>query len=221
MSLTDMLDSDSRDSRRQNRISGVVPAVVTNNRDSEGLGRVKVRYPWLSEENESDWAKVMTFMAGAGRGGYFLPEVGDEVLVAFEHGDINFPYIIGAIWNSEDTPPESNGDGGNHIRKLVSRSGHEILFNDDAEGRCEKIEIRTSAGHRILLDDAGGREQIEIADHSGRNTIVIDSAQNRITIESGANLDIKAQMISIEASAAMEIKSNGDMTIQGAMVRIN
>ena len=221
MSLNDLLNNDSRDSRRLNRVSGIVPAIVTNNQDSEGLGRVKVRYPWLSEENESDWAKMMTFMAGEGRGGYFLPEVGDEVLVAFEQGDINYPYVIGAVWNSEDSPPETNNDGSNNIRKITSRSGHEIVFNDDAQGQSEKIEIHTNAGHRIALDDSTGQEKIEIVDKSGNNTIVIDSVQNSITIESAANLNFKAQIITIEANASMEIKSNGNLTLQGALVRIN
>jgi uncharacterized protein involved in type VI secretion and phage assembly len=221
MSLNDLTDSDSRESRRRNRINGIVPAIVTNNQDPDGLGRVKVRFPWLSEENESDWAKVMTFMAGDGRGGYFLPEVGDEVLVAFEHGDINYPYVLGSVWNAEDAPPETNGDGNNNIRKITSRSGHEIVLNDDAQGQSEKIEIHTNAGHRITMDDSAGQEKIEIVDKSGNNTVVIDSVQNSIAIESALTLNIKAETISIEANASMEIKSNGNLTIQGTLVRIN
>lgn len=221
MSLNNLIDNDSRESRRRNRVNGIVPAIVTNNQDADGLGRVKVRFPWLSEENESDWAKVMTFMAGDGRGGYFIPEVGDEVLVAFDHGDINYPYVLGAVWNGEDTPPETDGDGANNIRKITSRSGHEIVFNDDARGRSEKIDIHTNAGHRITLDDSAGQEKIEIVDKSGNNTVVIDSVQNSIAIESAFTLSIKAQTISIEANASMDIKSNGNLTIQGTLVRIN
>lgn len=221
MSLNDLLTNDSRENRRRNRVNGIVPAIVTNNQDSEGLGRVKVRYPWLSENNESDWAKVMTFMAGGSRGGYFLPEVGDEVLVAFEQGDINYPYVIGAVWNMQDSPPETNSDGNNNIRKITSRSGHEILFNDDAQGQSEKIEILTNAGHRVALDDSTGQEKIEIIDKSGNNTIVIDSVQNSISIESAAALNIKSPTISIEADASLEIKSNGNLTLQGTLVRIN
>jgi uncharacterized protein involved in type VI secretion and phage assembly len=163
----------------------------------------------------------MSFMAGAERGGFFLPEVGDEVLVAFEHGDINYPYVIGALWNSEDPPPETNRDGNNNFRKITSRSGHEIIFNDDEQGGAEKLEIHTNAGHQIILDDSTGQEKIEIVDKTENNSIKIDSVQNSITIESSANLNIKAQTITIEANASLELKATGNLTIQGAMVRIN
>lgn len=221
MTISDLLNNREQNQTRTTRISGVVSAIVTNNQDDEGLGRIKVMFPWLSEDNESDWAKVLSFMAGNERGGYFLPEVGDEVLVAFEQGNINFPYIIGALWNAEHPPPESNTDGNNTIRKITSRSGHEIIFNDDQERGEEKIEIITNSGHKILMDDSTGNEKIEIMDKTGNNYIKIDSVQNSITVESSTSLNIKGQIISIEADASMEIKSNGTLTIQGSVVRIN
>ena len=79
------------------RITGVVIGIVTNNNDPDRLGRVKVRFPWLSGSTESHWARVATPMAGNGRGLYFLPEVDDEVLVLFERGDVRFPFVIGAL----------------------------------------------------------------------------------------------------------------------------
>src|SRR2546426_9457473 len=84
---------------REKKLYGVVAGIVTNNEDPDGLGRVKIRFPWLSEDNESWWARIAAPMAGKERGAYFLPEVDDEVLVAFEHGDVNFPYVLGALWN--------------------------------------------------------------------------------------------------------------------------
>jgi uncharacterized protein involved in type VI secretion and phage assembly len=84
------------------RITGVVIGIVTNNQDPDRLGRVKVRFPWLSGGTESHWARVATPMAGNGRGLYFLPEVDDEVLVLFERGDVRFPFVIGALWNGKD-----------------------------------------------------------------------------------------------------------------------
>jgi uncharacterized protein involved in type VI secretion and phage assembly len=221
MSLIDILDTPRENPTRSRRIAGVVPAIVTDNRDSAGLGRVKVSFPWLSNENESGWAKVMSFMAGDNRGGFFLPEVGDEVLVSFEQGDINYPYVIGALWNSVHLPPSSNEDGNNNIRKITSRSGHEIIFYDDDRGGEEKLEVHSKAGHRITLDDSSGSAKIAIVDKTGSNTIVIDSVQNTITIESAANLAVKAKVVSIEASAAMELKSRGELTLQGALIRIN
>lgn len=218
MSILDLLRSEEHDVRR---IYGIAGGIVTNNQDPEGLGRVKIRFPWLSDNNETDWVRIATLMAGGERGSFFLPEVGDEVLVAFEHGDINHPYVIGALWNGVDRPPETNSDGKNNIRKIRSRSGHEIIFNDDDTTMQEKVEIHTSGGHRIVLDDSAGRESIEVVDKTGSNRITIDSVQNSITIESALKLRIKATVIEIEGTASLTLKSNAVLTIQGLPVKIN
>jgi uncharacterized protein involved in type VI secretion and phage assembly len=218
MSILDALNVGRRD---VGHAAGVAAGIVTNNHDPDGLGRIKVRFPWLSDSNETNWIRITTTMAGAGRGAFFLPEVGDEVLVAFEHGDINRPFVIGALWNGVDTPPETNSDGNNNIRKIRSRSGHEIIFDDNNTAMQEKIEIHTNAGHTITLDDSAGQEKIEIVDKTGNNKISIDSVQNSMEIESAMQLKIKSQMIEIEAGAAMTIKAGATLTIQGAIVKIN
>ena len=122
----------SPDDKKEGRLYGVVFGIVTNNKDPEGLGRVKVKLPWMADELESNWARVVTPMAGAQRGIYFLPEVDDEVLVAFEHGSAEHPYVLGALWNGKDKPPESNSDGKNNTRTIRSRSGHVIRLTDTA-----------------------------------------------------------------------------------------
>jgi uncharacterized protein involved in type VI secretion and phage assembly len=129
--------------------------------------------------------------------------------------------VIGACWNKEDKPPEINSDGKNNIRKIKSRSGHEIIFNDDHEKGQEQFQIHTKAGHSILLDDSTGREKIEIKDKTGSNVISIDSVTNTITIQSAATLKLKAAMIEIEAQTTLSIKAGAMMTIQGALVKIN
>src|SRR5262245_22538227 len=105
-SLLDLLRPP--DERSAGRIYGVVPGVVTSNDDPEKLGRVKLRFPWLSDEVESGWARVALPAAGNLRGVYMLPEVDDEVLVAFEQGDVRFPYVVGGLWSSKLPPPEEN-----------------------------------------------------------------------------------------------------------------
>ena len=199
----------------------VVVGIVTNNQDPNGMGRVKVKFPWLAGNTESHWARIASPMAGKNRGMVFLPEVNDEVLVAFEHGDLNRPYVLGALWNGMDQPPEGNKDGKNNIRKISSRSGHEIIFNDDSTARKEKIEVHTKAGHKILLDDSAGQEKIEIKDKTGKNVIKMDSVQNSITLSSAMKLDIDAQMIELKAKGMMTLKAGATLTIQGAMVKIN
>ena len=86
-------------------VAGPVVGIVTNNEDPGGLGRVKLFLPWPSDENETDWARVCTPMAGKERGIFFLPEVEDEVLVVFEHGDPRRPVVLGGLWNGVDKPP--------------------------------------------------------------------------------------------------------------------
>jgi uncharacterized protein involved in type VI secretion and phage assembly len=218
MSILDALRGNEKE---VGRVYGVAAGIVTNNHDPDELGRVKVKFPWLSDDNETDWVRIATLMAGSERGSFFLPEVGDEVLVAFEHGDINRPFVIGALWNGIDKPPETNSDGQNNIRKIKSRSGHEIIFNDDSSAGQEKIEIHTKAGHKIVLDDSAGQEKIEIIDRTESNKVTIDSLQNAISIESGLQLSIKSQKIDIEAGAMLTLKAGAALTIQGALVKIN
>lgn len=218
MSISDALGMNDTS---EGQINGVAAGIVANNQDPEGLGRIKISFPWLSDNNETGWVRIATLMAGSQRGTFFLPEVGDEVLVAFEHGDINHPYVIGALWNGVDNPPETNSDGKNNIRKIRSRSGHEIVFNDDGTAKQEKIEIHTNAGHKIILDDSAGQEKIEIIDKTGSNKITIDSVQNAINIECGMQLKIKANMIEIAADSMMTIKAGATLTIQGTLVKIN
>jgi uncharacterized protein involved in type VI secretion and phage assembly len=203
--------ADLNSGEEQKRNYGVVIGVVTNNQDPESLGRVKLKFPWRDASDESNWARVATLMAGNDRGTYFLPEVGDEVLVSFDHGDITQPYVIGALWNGKDKPPEKNSDGKNNTRMIKSKSGHKIILNDE-QGK-EKIDITTKAGNQITLDDSAGNEKIQIKDKTGSNSIVIDAAQNSISLSSKMKISIQAQMI--------EIKAGSTLNLQGALVKIN
>jgi uncharacterized protein involved in type VI secretion and phage assembly len=216
-----ILDALREDDKSVGKVLGVVAGIVTDNQDPDGLGRVKVKFPWLSDNNETDWARISTLMAGGERGSFFLPEVEDEVLVAFEHGNINRPYVIGALWNAVDKPPETNSDGKNNIRKIRSRSGHEIIFDDNKSDGQEKVEIHTKAGHKIVLDDSIGQEKIEIVDKTGSNSIVIDSVQNSIAISASLQVKIKAAVVEIEADSMLTIKAGAILTLQGSLVKIN
>jgi uncharacterized protein involved in type VI secretion and phage assembly len=215
MNLLELIVDREEEMARLGRVTGVVIGVVTNNQDEEGMGRVKVRFPWLGEADESHWARIATPMAGKERGVYFLPEVDDEVLVAFEHGDVRFPYVLGALWNGVDKPPADNGDGKNNLRLIKSRSGHTIKLNDE-----------------------DGKETIEIIDKSEKNSIVIDTTKNSITITSekditltatkgtikldAQKIEIKSSADSkIEAGAGMDVKASATMNVKGATVNIN
>jgi uncharacterized protein involved in type VI secretion and phage assembly len=216
MSLYDILANGPQQESDANKIVGVAVGVVTNNKDPENLGRVRVKFPWFSDNDESQWARIATFMAGKNRGALFLPEVDDEVLVAFEHGDMRRPYIIGALWNGVDTPPEEfANDGKNNLRLIRSRSGH-----------------------LIKLDDTDGGEKIEVIDKSGKNSIVIDAKENTITITSDKDIVLKAAKgkislqskeielkstagAKIQAGSEMTLQASGNMTVKGSVVNIN
>lgn len=219
MSLYDLLQPNGEGQSEQGAIKGVAIGIVTKNKDDSGLGRVKVRFPWRENNQESYWARIAAPMAGSGRGTYFLPEVDDEVLVAFEREDIGHPYIIGALWNGKDKPPADNTDGANNIRKIKSRSGHELIFDDKTN--CEKVEIHTKAGHKLVLDDTMGSQKIEITDKGGSNSIVIDLITKSIAIKSDVAIDITSKKINIKADAMMTIDGGGMLTLTGGVIKIN
>lgn len=230
MSLLDIVQS------RGTKINGVVVGIVTNNKDPDELGRVKVKFPWLSDEDESDWVRISSPMAGKDIGIFILPEVNDEVLVVFEHGNIDMPYIIGSLWNGKDKPPETNSDGKNNIKLIKSRSGH-IIRIDDTEGE-EKIEIVDKGEENKICIDSSNKK-IEIVDKTGENKICIDSSNKKISIECGGDIGlsaskgkiaINAKEIEIKSTSSakievstggMDLKASGTMKIKGSMVNIN
>lgn len=154
MNLVELLAQSQGHDAVVGKVYGAVIGVVTSVDDPDTLGRVKVSYPWLQDDVESPWARVVGFMAGKNRGAVFRPEVDDEVLLVFEHGDMRRPYIIGALWNGKDAIPDERGeDKKNDIRLIKSRSGHTIIF-DDSDGN-ELITINDKHGNTIELNANG------------------------------------------------------------------
>jgi uncharacterized protein involved in type VI secretion and phage assembly len=214
--MTDgLLDLFVPDEPRANgQVFGVAVGIVTDNKDPNGLGRVRVRFPWLGDATASFWARVATPMAGKERGVYFLPEVDDEVLVAFHHGRVDAPVVLGGLWNGKDKPPADNADGRNNIRVIKSRSGH-----------------------LVRLDDSDGKEKIEIIDKSGKNKLVIDTAANTVTIAADADIVIQSangklalsgKIVEIKStdsaeigSKAVKVNADGHLTLKGQNVDIN
>jgi uncharacterized protein involved in type VI secretion and phage assembly len=217
----------------RNKIFGVVVGIVTNNKDPDGKYRVKVRFPWLpnggaSNSEESAWCRIATFMAGGGRGAFFLPEVDDEVLIAFEHGDIARPYVVGALWNGTDKPTYDNKGGKNNVRGFTSRSGHVMEFCDDKENKKEKITIKSSSGARIVVSDEDQKEKTEIYDAKEDNYVLIDVHNKKITIETKTGdmllkcketFTVEAKNIKMKSDecTTLEVGKNYDMKAQSNM----
>lgn len=155
------------------RMNGVISARVTAHFDPRKMGRVQVRYDW-QEEGSTSWARMTTPHAGHDRGFMFMPEVGDEVLVAFEHGDPERPYVVGCLWNGVDHAPREEFWGAdiepNDVKRIVTRSGHRVQFSDK-QGK-EAITIATPDKLKISM--------LERSDETGRSMILVHSADGDI-----------------------------------------
>ena len=197
-------------------IAGVVTGVVTDAGDPNSLGRVKVQFQWLSEDYVSDWARVAMPGAGPSRGVVWLPEVGDEVLVAFEHGDVRRPMVLGGFWNSTDTaPPYGVPNGKPNARALVSLKGHKIVLHDESDG---SIELATPKGLTVLLDDDNGRISIK----AGGGAKLVIEADGDISISGQGNVAIKAgASLSLSGASGLELKSDATTTVKGQMLQLN
>ena len=127
-----LIEMPHQTAQRANKLRGVHLAIVVDNKEGDGNPgyRVKIKLPWLSADDVTYWARIAVPMAGNKRGTYFLPEVDDQVLVVFEHGDIERPIVIGALWNDKQKPPQSNDDGKNDVKVIKSKTGHRLIIDD-------------------------------------------------------------------------------------------
>ena len=198
-----------KENENLNRIDSVVIGVVSDVNDLSNLGRVKVKYPWMpkdgSSELSSNWARVASPGGGKERGLFFTPEVDDEVLIAFEQGDVNFPYVVGSLWNKKDKPPKAP-------------SGSPVVA-----GKVNQRIVRSRSGHVIVLDDTSGKEMITVTDKTGKNTIVIDSAKNSmtftaqgdITLNAGGKLIMTSKAdFSVDSKTKVDIKAATQMKME-------
>lgn len=160
------------------RIYGVVTGIVKSLDDRKGRGRLQLEFPWLSGEQRSAWASVAVPLSGKDRGMYFMPEENDEVLVAFDQGHFEHPYVVGFLWNGVDKPPESS----NKNRVIKTPGGHTLRFEDADGGK--KVVLRSSGGLEVMLDDAGGKKVTVTTPQNGPS-ITLDVGGNSIELQGG------------------------------------
>jgi uncharacterized protein involved in type VI secretion and phage assembly len=201
------------------RWQGVVPAIVTNNLDPDNYGRIKVKFPWLADDKESNWARVSSVGAGSQRGLLWLPEVNDEVLVAFEQGDFNRPIILGGLWNGQDAMPESQANtvkNGKVVRRTwKTRLGHIIRFVDDDSEKY--IEIVDSAQGTTIKLDAQNKK----LDITCQGEVTIKST-GKTNVETTGNLDLKSSAnVSIKGAGNVNVEATGQLVLKGSVVNIN
>lgn len=181
----------------------LVVGVVTNNEDPDQQARVKVRFPTLSED-ESAWCRVVAPGAGEARGMQWLPEVGDEVLVGFEHDDKGRPIVLGGMWSQQDKPPEGAPTDGGQVtdRVMATRKDHRLVFTDDP---TSKIELK--------LGDADCLLHLEQSESklTGERKLVISAQQVEIKADQKLTLD----------AAMVELSASGSMTVSGKPIKLN
>lgn len=174
---------------------GVVVATVTDIDDPDGQGRVKIRLDWAPDAGGGDgyaaWARMATLFAGDNRGSWFIPDVGDEVLVAFEHGDPRRPYVLGGLWNGKDKPPQSMASG-NNLKVIRSRNGVKITL-DDKSGQ-ETLKLETPGGQKLTMKDGPGAVTIE---DSNGNSVKLETSG--ITITAAAKVTVNASQVAVSA----------------------
>ncbi|HZI18153.1 MAG TPA: phage baseplate assembly protein V [Pyrinomonadaceae bacterium] len=195
MTMTTTLLDVRAEAQERARLYGSYVALVTDISDPQHQGRVRVRLPWMPDDSGAGyeaWARLATLMAGADRGTWFVPDVGDEVLVTFEAGDPRRPFVVGALWNGSDSPPERmDGAGNNYKKSIVSRAGVRVTL-DDTDGQVS-LTLETPQQSIELKD--GGRS-VEIKDANG-NSIKLDASG--VTITAAAKVSISAGTMEISA----------------------
>jgi uncharacterized protein involved in type VI secretion and phage assembly len=203
-------------------VDSIVIGLVTNNSDPQNLGRVKVKFPYLTEQ-ESFWAPVLVPAAGKERGLSMLPVVGEQVVVAFENGDSSFPYVLGSVFNGKDTPGKelATDDG-----SFAMKSDHKALI-----AAQEEIKLRTEKGNWLIEVNSG--EITETVKSPGNYTGTFDGKHNltatgAIQLESKQSVTIKAPQITLEAQGTMSVKgatvsveSQGQLELKGVQVSVN
>ncbi|MGO4259045.1 phage baseplate assembly protein V [Lysobacter sp. TAB13] len=217
MRIVDLPAYESLLSERQpsgwgGRWHGVFVALVTDIKDPDNQGRVKIALPWSPDaggQRYEGWARLATLFGGDNRGSWFVPDVDDEVLVAFEHGDPRRPCVLGGLWNGKDKPPASmDGAGKNYKKVLRSRNGVQITL-DDQDGR-EQLLLETPGGQTFTLKDGPGA--VEIADSNG-NSIKLETAG--ITVTAAAKVTVNASQVAV--SAGMVTVDAGMSTFSGVL----
>jgi uncharacterized protein involved in type VI secretion and phage assembly len=200
-------------------VPGVFIGQVTNNDDPDHLGRVKLKFPWLSDSYESDWTRVASVGAGPSSGVVFLPEVDDEVLCACEFGDFRRIFVLSPLHNGKDKPHLGDGlvDGGKVKRRgIVSRRGHKLIFLDD-DGKSGVAMISSDGKLRVSLNES--RTEIHI---SSQGKITIDTASDAISIKGGSDVTIEAQgSLHLKGNAGVKVESSAVVEMSGSLIKLN
>ncbi len=189
--------SDGQSDGDAPRYFGVFPAIVTDIVDSESLGRIEVKFPWLGADGDTvrAWATLLTPYADDDQGFQVLPAVDTQVVVAFEAGDLRRPYIVGSCWNGREAMPEAPA-APNNKRLIKTRAGSLLEF-DDTPGAA-KVTLSMQSGHKLVLDDAAQEVKLQHAN----GCVITFNAGGQIEIQANATVEITASAVNVHAPMA-------------------
>ena len=225
-SLFGLTGSDGRNAAGGARCTGLVNGTVTDTKDPEGLGRVKVRFPWLSDEYASDWARTAQ-AGGTGGGEAFIPEVDDEVLVGFEQGFLDRPFVLAALYNGQDKP--GGGGGGQGAAGGAGAPGGGA-GNEDGEsvdpttGAVNKRAFGSKSGNKLeVLDAANGAQGVRLVTGDGKLKIALDRKGTTIVLHSDGTVQIDAkEKVSIKAGDGVALDAgDGALELSGGSVKLS
>ncbi|WP_018680472.1 VgrG-related protein [Actinokineospora enzanensis] len=213
--------------------SGLVTGIVSDVKDPAKLGRVKLAFPWLGKDYTSGWARMTQSGAGRNRGAVVLPEVGDEVLVGFEHGDFDAPFVLGCLHNGQDVPPAfakpvlDGGSGEVAVRGFVSRKGHRVEFVE-ADGITiasgdGKFVVRLDQANQVIEITSGKAVTVKAA-----NGVKVDAGQGAlelsgqsVSVKAVADVAVQGMTVSVKGQTQAELSASGAVVVSGGVVRIN
>jgi phage baseplate assembly protein V len=199
----------------ERKIFGVTVCQVVNNIDCNGQARVQLTLPWLP--GFQPWARISNQSAGNDAGSYFVPQIGDEVLVSFNHGDVREPYIVGSLWNTQDRPPAASPTDAVTTRRIRTPRGHQLTFDD----LQQQVILTTSANTTVTL----ALDKAEISTPSAKVTLGV---AGDVTISGNTKITLEAPVIEINGKTAVtingkavQIKATGACQVSGNPVNIN
>jgi uncharacterized protein involved in type VI secretion and phage assembly len=207
--------------KRKSWGNSVVVGKVTQNKDPDKRGRVRVTYPALSGDNEGWWARVVAPSAGKDRGLMMLPQVGDEVLIAFEHDDVHFPYVIGSLWNGKGTP----GD-------LAQHDGSFVLQSDKFMNVKSKDSISIKSDKDLTIEIGGAiseksKQDIKLETSDGSisgkasKDFTVETSSGEVKIKGGTSVKLESGgSLEIKANGMLKIEASGTVQISGAQIML-
>ncbi|WP_138735582.1 phage baseplate assembly protein V [Modestobacter excelsi] len=211
-----MSSATARSRSTDKRYYGVVEAIVQQSAGDDE-GRVKVTFPWFDGGTVTDWCRVCQLYAGDGYGATFVPERGDEVLVAFVHGDMRFPIVVGGLYNGKDKPPAAPVDGKDQ-KTIRTKAGHQLTFDDQSSQAA--VRVRSAAGHTVELDDQG--KKVRLAS-TGGHTVELDDQGGtvRVAAAGGSSVVVDSSGITLQTSGNITLQAGGTVTISGASISLS